>query len=194
MHAFLSKIFGRKKDDKKDEETSPTALSPTQLLDGKFEAVSPTVSPSAAKFLELDQTTSERDNGASSAKATTRPTSVEGKSSKLDTLPHLSLNFGETRTDGFLLDDEIQGLSDNLIGERRLNPLEALLLIRSCSQAITAHGAWCSESSVFCASNSNGLVRPRNPGSYAPTLVFCFARTAAQTHITIPTFPIYQTC
>ncbi|KAF5329545.1 hypothetical protein D9619_009366 [Psilocybe cf. subviscida] len=140
MHAFLSKIFGRKKDEKKDEETSPTALSPTQLLDGKFEAVSPTVSPSASKFLELDQTNGERDQSTSSARTTTRPTSLDGKSSKLDTLPHLSLNFGETRTEGFLLDDEIRGLSDNLIGERRLNPLEALILIRSCSQAITAHG------------------------------------------------------
>jgi hypothetical protein len=140
MHAFLSKIFGRKKDEKKDEETSPTTLSPTQLLDGKFEAVSPTVSPSASTFLELDQANVEHDKSVTGSKATTRPASPEGKSSKLDTLPHLSLNFGESRTDSFLLDDEIHGLSDSLIGERRLNPLEALILIRSCSQAITAHG------------------------------------------------------
>ncbi|KAF8963282.1 hypothetical protein BDZ97DRAFT_1732200, partial [Flammula alnicola] len=155
MHAFLSKVFGRKKDDK---ETSPTSLAPGELLDGKFEAVSPNVSPSAANFLELDPKVNghegkdrEQDIGFSLFRAKSRPSSPAVKPKKLDTLPHLSLNFREaegespSRELGFLFDADPNAetlLTDVVIGQRRLNPLEALVLIQACSQAITTRGMW----------------------------------------------------
>ena len=97
MHSFLSKVFGRKKDDK---ETSPIVLAPGELLDGKFEAVSPNVSPTATKFLELDPTTNghdkEKDYPFTLFRAKSRPASPELKpTKKLDTLPLLSLDFSE---------------------------------------------------------------------------------------------------
>ncbi|KDR78009.1 hypothetical protein GALMADRAFT_138167 [Galerina marginata CBS 339.88] len=150
MHAFLSKVFGRKRDEK---ETSPTSPAPAELLDGKFEAVSPSVSPSAAKFLELDHKTNghggkEKDNGGLSLLRTkSRPSSPEAKHKKLDTLPHLSLNFSAPKEDSSsnavdsYLDPESEILlTDAIIGQRRLNPMEALVLIRACSQAIISRG------------------------------------------------------
>ncbi|KAF8883895.1 hypothetical protein CPB84DRAFT_180078 [Gymnopilus junonius] len=169
MHSFLSKVFGRKKDEK---ETSSTTLAPGELLGGKFEAVSPTVSPSAAKFLDLDQNNQkaaaaalngldkdkDKDNKEPSpssflSKVISRPSSPEVKPvKKLDNLPHLSLNLGGAKEEeeipnnddleAFLdVDPEAQTLlSDAVIGERRLNPMEALLLIRACSQAIVSRG------------------------------------------------------
>lgn len=44
---FLSKVFGRKKEDK---DPSPNKLGPGELLGGKFAAVSPNVSPNAGRF------------------------------------------------------------------------------------------------------------------------------------------------
>ncbi|KAF9484794.1 hypothetical protein BDN70DRAFT_824947 [Pholiota conissans] len=148
MHSFLSKVFGRKKEDK---ETSPTTLAPGELLDGRFEAVSPNVSPSANHFLELDppKTTNGQEIGFSLFRGKSRPSSPEVNQRKLDNLPHLSLNFRETKEElasrqlGFLSDTDLdtQGLlSDAVIGQRRLNPLEALVLIQACSKAITTRG------------------------------------------------------
>lgn len=154
MHSFFSKVFGRKKEDK---ETSPTTLGAGELLDGKFEAVSPSVSPSATNFLELDQTKAkanvnegkDKEIGFSLFRGKSRPSSPEVNQRKLDNLPHLSLNFRETKEElasrqlGFLQETDLdtQGLlSDAVIGQRRLNPLEALVLIQACSKAITARG------------------------------------------------------
>ena len=154
MHAFLSKVFGRKKEDK---EPSPTSLQPGELLDGKFEAVSPNVSPAANNFLELDpkangQDAQDKDKDGVFAlfRAKSRPSSPEIKPKKLtDTLPQLSLNFAgpgessDANTIDSLLELDIDSqilLSETVIGERRLNPLEALVLIRACSQAIVSTG------------------------------------------------------
>ena len=142
MHSFLSKVFGRKKDDK---ETSPTTLAPGELLEGRFEAVSPNVSPTATKFIELDPKVNghdkEKDNTFTFFKAKSRPASPQLTTKKLDTLPHLSLNFSDfkERSHDPELDVEVL-LTDAVIGQRRLNPLEALILIRACSQAIIARG------------------------------------------------------
>ena len=98
MHSFLSKVFGRntsssKKDDHdKGGPTSPTSatsptspntntnenaenrnlslLVPPEPLGGKFEAVSPNVSPSAAKFLDLDQNQKALEKDKEKAKDT----------------------------------------------------------------------------------------------------------------------------
>ena len=71
MPSFLNKVFGRKKDDK--SPSSPTSSSHkdatkrhsnASLLEGKYEAVSPSVSPSAAKFANSTQQQSkEKDSG-----------------------------------------------------------------------------------------------------------------------------------
>ncbi|KAJ3516879.1 hypothetical protein NLJ89_g858 [Agrocybe chaxingu] len=148
MHSFLSKVFGRKKDDR---DASPPTLAPGELLDGKFEAVSPNVSPSAANFLELDQKTNGkdkergRDAGLPLFKANkSRPSSPEVNTRKLDTLPHLSLNFADLKAQSaYFFDTDPDAhilLTDAVIGQRRLNPMEALVLIRACSRAIVARG------------------------------------------------------
>lgn len=142
MHSFLSKVFGRKKDDK---ETSPTTLAPGELLEGRFEAVSPNVSPNATRFIELDPKVNghdkEKDNTFTFFKAKSRPASPQLTTKKLDTLPHLSLNFSDFKERSHDPDLDVEVLlTDAVIGQRRLNPLEALVLIRACSQAIISRG------------------------------------------------------
>ena len=155
MYAFLSKVFGRKKDDRNVSPSSQPVLGPGELLGGRFEAVSPNVSPTA-QYLELNPDINEaskdkdrvkgNDAGFSFFKGKWRPASPDVKPTrKLDILPHLSLNFQETKAlsakpDLGLLFTADQILSDAVIGQRRLNPLEALILIQACSRAIIARG------------------------------------------------------
>lgn len=49
MPSFLSRVFGRKKDDTK-EVGNRRPSSDASLLEGKFEAVPPTISPIASRF------------------------------------------------------------------------------------------------------------------------------------------------
>ena len=151
MYAFLSKVFGRKKDDKEaSPSSSQPVLGPGELLGGRFEAISVNTSP-IAQFAELDQKNEEakdkeKDPGFSFFKGKWRPASPDVKPTrKLDILPHLSLNFQEpkaasTSPDLGLLFTTDQILSDAVIGQRRLNPLEALVLVQACSRAIIAKG------------------------------------------------------
>jgi hypothetical protein len=156
MYAFLSKVFGRKKDDKDPSSSSSSqpVLGPGELLGGRFEAISPNVSPTS-QFLELDPHINEakdkekerdKDVGFSFFKGKWRPASPDVKPTrKLDILPHLSLNFQEPKPGpatpnlGLLFTTD-QILSDTDIGQRRLNPLEALILVQACSRAIVAKG------------------------------------------------------
>ena len=153
MYAFLSKVFGRKKDDRDAPSSSQQVLGPGELLGGRFEAVSPNVSPSA-QFSQLipdineasKDKEEEKDAGFSFFKGKWRPASPDVRPTrKLDVLPHLSLNFQETKAisakpDLGLLFTTEQILSDAVIGQRRLNPLEALILVQACSRAIIARG------------------------------------------------------
>jgi hypothetical protein len=154
MYAFLSKVFGRKKDDRDvPSSSSQPILEPGELLGGRFEAVSPNVSP-PTQFSDLNPDINEaskdkekgKDAGFSFFKGKWRPASPDVKPSrKLDILPHLSLNFQETKAvsakpDLGLLFTTDQILSDAVIGQRRLNPLEALILVQACSRAIIARG------------------------------------------------------
>ena len=155
MYAFLSKVFGRKKDDRDVPSSSQPVLGPGELLGGRFEAVSANVSPSS-QFLELEPNINEakdkerekdKDVGFSFFKGKWRPASPDVKPTrKLDILPHLSLNFQEptkvepaTPNLGLLFTTD-QILSDADIGQRRLNPLEALILVQACSRAIVSRG------------------------------------------------------
>ncbi|OJT04901.1 Zonadhesin [Trametes pubescens] len=154
MASFLSKVFPRKK-----EKDANKRASVSSLLEGKFEAVSPTVSPSAAKFEEDAQKTKERgrskekekekDAGFSLFRTKSRPLSPAPDTPKtvLET-PRLTLNLPvpkeeRSRALGVVFEgdpDDRAALPDNVIGERRLNPLEALLLVKACSSAIIANG------------------------------------------------------
>ena len=154
MYAFLSKVFGRKKDDRDASSSSQPVLGPGELLGGRFEAVSANVSPSS-QFVELDPNVNEvkdkekekdKDVGFSFFKGKWRPASPDVKPTrKLDILPHLSLNFQELKAEpatpniGLLFTTD-QILSDAEIGQRRLNPSEALILVQACSRAIVARG------------------------------------------------------
>ena len=152
MYAFLSKVFGRKKDDRDASSSSQPVLGPGELLGGRFEAVSANVSPSS-QCLELDPNVNEakdkekekdKDVGFSFFKGKWRPASPDVKPTrKLDMLPHLSLNFQDPKAEPptpclFFTTDQI--LSDADIGQRRLNPSEALILVQACSRAIIARG------------------------------------------------------
>ncbi|KAF7421224.1 hypothetical protein PC9H_011745 [Pleurotus ostreatus] len=154
MPSFLSKVFGRKKDEK---EESNGRASESSLLEGKFEAVSPNVSPTAAIFSENGhgkEKEKERDLGFSLFKAksntptVTSPTSPSAQ--KHGDFLQLSLNLSSTPKDesnsrpmGSVFDADPDAqilLSESVIGERRLTPQESITLVRASSQAITARG------------------------------------------------------
>ncbi|KAH6907269.1 hypothetical protein BKA70DRAFT_371668 [Coprinopsis sp. MPI-PUGE-AT-0042] len=59
MPSFLSKVLRRKRDAEKDGNSSPSSTG-GELLGGRFEDVSPTVSPSIGRFPELKGNTDFR--------------------------------------------------------------------------------------------------------------------------------------
>jgi hypothetical protein len=148
MPSFLSKVFGRKKLDGSDD---PPRLSDVSLLEGKFEAVSPTISPTAANFPDGfgKDKEKEKDGLFGFSRAKYRPTLPNRSSGRLDNLPHLTLNLpgpkddADARALGVVFEADPASrvaLSDSDISERRLNPLETLILVKACSQIITERG------------------------------------------------------
>ncbi|KAI0078406.1 hypothetical protein K474DRAFT_1674112 [Panus rudis PR-1116 ss-1] len=177
MPSFLSKVFGgRKRDDKEPASpgTAPTANDPqsnnnsnnkrrsvtgsrTSLLDGKYEAVSPNVSPSATHFPGefKDSKEKEKDTGfslfrpKSRSVATSPPESPRSPTSAHT--PLLTLNLPETGARDWQKDaalgvvfesdvDESVVLSDAVIAKRRLSPQETVALVDACSRAIVDRG------------------------------------------------------
>ncbi|KAJ8517094.1 hypothetical protein ONZ45_g5674 [Pleurotus djamor] len=152
MPSFLSKVFGRKKDEK---EHSNGRDSESSLLEGKFEAVSPTVSPTAAKFAEANghgkdkEKEKEREFGFKPFKTKSNTASPTSAQTTRD-FPHLSLSLASDSKDqtnsrviGAVFDADPDSqilLPENSIGERRLSPQETTELVRVCAQAITARG------------------------------------------------------
>jgi len=154
MPSFLSKLLGRKK----LQGLEPSSVNPgypAPLLEGKFEAISPNVSPSAAFFT---------DPGAAQIRGNDRPRDKEspfyifrararGSSDVVEKapsdVPHLSLNLPITKDRGPSLDvvfesdpDAFALSSEAAIRERRLTPHESLALVRACSQVIIESGAF----------------------------------------------------
>ncbi|KAF8259083.1 hypothetical protein EI94DRAFT_1813962 [Lactarius quietus] len=136
MPSFLSKLLGRKKA-QEPESPSDKRSSPT-LLDGKFEAVSPTVSPSAALFTD-----------PSSRPSSDSPTTENPATD----VPHLSLTLPVTKDRGRTLDvvfepghEAVSLLNDATIRERRLSPNEPFLLyahvLKSSSNAESGDWTW----------------------------------------------------
>ncbi|TFY65312.1 hypothetical protein EVJ58_g2046 [Rhodofomes roseus] len=165
MPSFLSKVFTRKKDEK-DASHPPKRTSVASLLEGKFEAVSPPASPSATNVVHAQQAPKEekkeekkekeKDVGFSLFRTRSpRPTSPKTDTAKPQ-LPHLTLNLPEEKSsDGRQLASVFDAdageravLPNDVIGERRLNPSEALNLVKACSTAIVDRGVRSPDSSL----------------------------------------------
>ncbi|KAK7045993.1 hypothetical protein VNI00_006988 [Paramarasmius palmivorus] len=166
MPSFLSKVFGnpRKKQDK-DQPNASNRHSDPSLLEGKFERVSPNVSPTADNFAnvplgngkekEKDGKKKEKGGKVKDGFGLLR-TKSSVPASPADSSPttsknqdyFLSLNLPSAPKDDsnralgvvFEGDDAPTTLGDAALGRRRLNPTETLALVRSCSQEIMAHG------------------------------------------------------
>ena len=211
MPSFLSKVFGRKKDDK---DSSPTnQLGPGELLGGKFEAISPNVSPNAAHYLELQSDTAhapdadsgrlineEKDFGLPFFRTKSRPSSPEAKPKRLfDTLPPLSLDFDlkdKSAYNGYIFEESNSEavFPDSVLGQRRLNPMEALVLIRACSKAIISRGAF---RYLFRGIDFPMSCRTRNSRNHDATLVLYLSRCSTKTHIQFPEihrFNVLRSC
>ena len=152
MPSFLSKVFGRKKDDNPSARL-PSDVSDPSLLGGHFDAVT----PSALEFPHVENGKGEenekgkqKEGGGPFAlfKPKSRPASPDPPQRRA---PHLSLHFSNLKDEaiaralalGVMLerDEELEIiLSDEVIGGRRLNPVDALKLVRTCSQAIIDRG------------------------------------------------------
>ncbi|KAF8630094.1 hypothetical protein AX17_005492 [Amanita inopinata Kibby_2008] len=149
MPSFLSKVFGRRRQDEKDDHASDGVLGE------RYEAISPTVSPSAAQFPDLMANGGSKEKEKDSNFALFKPRSRGAASEphqKPDTAPHLALNLpssfprienSTTHALDVVFEADIDSrvlLTDAVIGERRLNPAEALVVVRICAQSISARG------------------------------------------------------
>ena len=147
MPSFLSKVLRRKRD-AGESSSSPQSAKGSELLGGKFEDVSPTVSPSMANFPELkghadfrgrnQEKKAANGTGASRTlfRSKSRPRSP-AKQVEEEEVPKLPLNLlGEVKG----LEEPAPEMTEATIGMQRLTPVEALGLVRSCSQIITARG------------------------------------------------------
>jgi hypothetical protein len=141
MPSFLSKVFGRKKDEK-DPPRTEGRVSDASLLEGKFE----TLSPSATNFPEapngkgqVKDGEKDKDTGFTLFRVKSRQPPPE-RSEKRVQVPQLSLRLPSQREVFEAEAEDQKSLADSVIGNRRLSPVETLALIRACSQAITVRG------------------------------------------------------
>lgn len=142
MPSFLSKVFGRKKQDGKEPSRSSKRSSDPSLLEGiKFEAVSPTVSPTASHFPEKGK---EKDPAFGLFRVKSRAQSpLPGPREPASNGYHLTLNLSLAKDDKSRLafePESSQTLPDDVLNERRLTPSETLSLIDACAKALTERG------------------------------------------------------
>ncbi|KAG9310895.1 hypothetical protein JVU11DRAFT_8753 [Chiua virens] len=137
MPSFLNKVFGHKKHDDKE---FPDAAD-DNLLDGKYEAIPPVISPSNTILAEAHSAKdSDRDILSFSLfKSKSRGLSLKSSRKDSAAVPHLTLHLPSPKDK---LDSRALGtvLDDAVIAAKRLKPSEALILIRACAQAITERG------------------------------------------------------
>jgi hypothetical protein len=158
MPSILSRLLGRKKS--QEPESLSDKPGHSSLLEGKFEVVSPTVSPSAAFFTDPGaaqirgvERPKDKESPLHVFRARSRPSSdlstvhVEKVERVAPNVPHLSLNLPVIKERGRALDvvfesgsDALALLNETAIRERRLLPHEALSLVRACSQVILERG------------------------------------------------------
>lgn len=144
MPKFLNKVLRRKTSEDKDVKQHFQDSNDNGLLDGKYEAVSTLTLPNNTTSLSKVQ--AGKDYPSFSL---FRPKSRVGSPQKrAETLPQLSLHLPTLKGNTeplelgvFEVDPESQRiLDDSVIGAKVLNPLEALILVRACAQAITERG------------------------------------------------------
>lgn len=158
MPSILSRLLGRKKSQEPESPADKPGHS-SSLLEGKFEVVSPTVSPSAAFFTDPGaaqirgiERPKDKESPLHLFRARSRPSSdlstVEKVEKATHNVPHLSLNLPVIKERGRALDvvfesgsDALALLNETTIRERRVTPHEALSLVRACSQVILERGA-----------------------------------------------------
>jgi hypothetical protein len=152
MPSFLTKVFGRKKDDR-DVASPPTTnkrLSQPSL-EGKSATTSPTVSPSASNFPDAKSqpSTSVKENPLSLFRSRSRnPEQSRTSNVASAPVPHLTLNLPAAKEEqtpalGIVFEADQEGTStvtDQVIGDRRLSPEETLSLVKACSSAIIDRG------------------------------------------------------
>lgn len=147
MPSFLSKVFGRKKGDDKESTTPVRRTSDPSLLEGKFEAVPSTLSPSSPQFPE-DVHASEKGKDKEGDKGRPfgllRSKSKPQPSSPTTDAPHLTLRLpGTIGKNGDSLVSTFNPQTDDAEDSsltRRLTPEETLSLIEACSKAIVDRG------------------------------------------------------
>jgi hypothetical protein len=186
MPSFLSKVFGRKKDEKEAPQ-GQGRVSDVSMLEGNFE----TLSPSATKFPEAPNgkrpgKDKEKDKipGLALFRVKSNQAAPERPEKRVE-VPQLSLRLPSQRDVFQSESDDQKSVADSVIRDRRLNPAETLSLVRACSQAITARGALFTISVSYALKTQFGFIRPRNPRRYAPTLVFCFSGHSAAAHFAL---------
>jgi len=150
MPSFLNKVFGYKRHDDKEAVRPTRDASDNTLLDGKYEAIPPIVSPSASTFAEAQPAKDpDRDVVFSLFRPRTRGASQKPAKKHPGNAPHLTLQLPGTKGNAdsrslgvvFEADPDSQiVLDDTVIAAKRLNPLETLILIRACAQTITERG------------------------------------------------------
>ncbi|KAF9235011.1 hypothetical protein BU15DRAFT_51899 [Melanogaster broomeanus] len=150
MPSFLNKVFGHKKQDDKDTSPSSPGAPDSALLDGKYEAISPVLSPSTIAFAHGQANTeAEREVVFSLFKPKSRGRAQKAAQKRAETIPQLSLHLpgpkenSDSRALGvvFEADPQLQTVLDGAaIGAKRLSPLEAIILVRACAQAIADRG------------------------------------------------------
>jgi hypothetical protein len=144
MPSFLSKVFGRKKQDGKEPIRSSKRSSDPSLLEGvKFEAVPPTVSPTVSHSPEKGK---EKDKDPAFGLFRSKSRAQSPLPSPRETPSngyHLTLNLSLAKEEKSRLafePESSQTLPDDVLNERRLSPSEALSLIDACAKAITERG------------------------------------------------------
>ena len=153
MPSFLTKVFGRKKDDKEvaSPPTTNKRLSQPSLQEGKYGPASPAVSPSTSRFPDLLSQSSAhaKENPLSLFRSRSRnPDQPRTSNVSSAPVPHLTLNLPVTKEEktpalGVVFEADQEGgslLTDDVIGNRRLSPQETLSLVKACSSAIVDRG------------------------------------------------------
>jgi hypothetical protein len=155
MPSFLSKVFGRKTLEDRDYPPTEARNSSGTLLDGRFEVVSPPVSPTAQLFTGGEQGfrnhSKEKETRFTLFRLKSRTSEADLVSPKSAGVPHLTLDLPGSRENPspILHPDSQHALPEAVIGERRLSPSEALTLVRACSQWMTERGVWTSSAKPF---------------------------------------------
>jgi len=154
MPSFLSKVFGRKKSDERESTATRSVkrISDSSLLEGKFEAISPST-PKFPEDIHASERGKDREGDKAAAFGLSKPKPKSQLSSSITDAPHLILRLpGLIDKNGDSLVPSFNAQADNSddsISTRRLTPAETLLLIEACSKAITERGGECP---LFCLS------------------------------------------